>query len=167
MPLATSITFNFRDQKNKKSRAVIRIPSTVTITNAQNFATDAAQLLANASTGQITGAEVTFSLDLSTGLLPAIVSTFASVTEKALFSFRSAVGGLFKRMLIPTLDETDAVSAGTDLVDLTDPEIAAFIAATEDGVTITTGALVVQPKDKYGNDLVSTSVAREIFQSQG
>lgn len=166
MPLATSITFNIRDQKNKSSRSVVRVPSTVSIANGSQFAQDFGQLLANANTGVITGAELTFSLDLSSGGLNAIVSTFASVTEKALFSFRSAVGGLFKRMLVPTLDETTAVIAGTDQIDETDVEIAAFIAANEDGVTIT-GPTVVQPQDRYGNDLVSTSVAREIFQSQG
>ena len=165
MVLAFNIDFTIRDQKGKESSSQIRIPSTLTIAQYVEFGQAAMQVIANATTGQIVSAGLSVKLDLAGGALGTVVSTFADVAEKALFVVRSAVAGLFARFEIPTLDETNVVVAGTDEIDLAHADITPWIAAIEDGITLTDTS-VLQPTDKYGNDLTEIQTDREIFQAK-
>lgn len=162
MALATSINFTFVDQKNKSKSTKVRIPSTVSIANGTAFAQDIAQLMANCSNARLDFVELTFHLDIANVSLNSIASAFSSVGEKALFAFRSAVAGLFGKFQIPTFDEAVVMVAGTDQIDITDTDIIAFLTGIEDGIEIT-GAVVVQETNKYGDDLTSNTIAREVF----
>lgn len=165
MVLAFNVNYTIRDQKGKESSSSIRIPSTLSIAQYAEFGTAAMQVVANISTGQIVNAGLSVSLDLAPGSLSTIVSTFADVAEKALFVVQGAIAGLFARFEIPTLDETNVVIAGTDQIDLAHADIAPWVAAIEDGITLTDTS-VMQPTDKYGNDLTAIQTDREIFQSK-
>lgn len=163
MVLAFSLDFTIRDQKGKESSSSIKIPATLSIAQYVEFGTDALQIIVNNTSGQVVNAGISAKLDLTAGSLNTVVSTLADVAEKAFFSFRSTVGGLFARFKIPTMSEASMVVAGTDQLDPTDTALAAFIAAVEDGITLT-DTTVVQPTDKYGNDLEALNLGREIFQ---
>lgn len=161
MALAFTANFTFRDDKGKSSSTKIRIPTSFTVAQAVEFAQDAAGLLAVASNGVIT--DVSLSVDVSAfGLgLKTVAGITADFFQKALFTMRSAVNGLFSKINVPTFNE-DLVLAGTDQIDQADTDIAAFITALEDGIDDGLGTFI-QPIDLRGNAITEVSAAREVF----
>lgn len=160
MALAVSVRFSFVDAKGKTSFTKVSVPTGFSIADYVEFAQDMSQLLANITEGQLTGASVTFGLDLSGLGLKAVASGLADAGQKAFFIFRSAVTGFRKRLSIPTLSELKVV-AGSDDIDQADVDVAAFITAMEDGVVVTLGTIA--PTDSRAQDLVAVSSAKETF----
>lgn len=161
MALALTANFTFRDDKGKTSSTKIRIPTSVTIAQALEFTQDAAALIAIASNAVITDASI--SVDISTFALgfKTVIGITADFFQKALFTLRTSVNGLFSKISVPTFNE-DLVVAGTDQVDLTDPDVAAFVTALEDGIDDGLGGFI-QPIDRRGNGIAEVSAAREVF----
>lgn len=162
MALAFTINFTVRDQKGKSSPCKLRVPTSVSIPNLITFSQSAMQLVANANKGTITNCGISVNLDLSGAGLNTVISAFADVGEKALFTFKTAISGLFAKFKLPTFSENANVIAGTDQIDTTATAVAAFIAGCEDGIDIG-GGTFIQPQDKYGNDVTQAQVTREIF----
>jgi hypothetical protein len=165
MAFAVTIQIDFKDAKNKSSNTRIRVPTGFSIAQYTEFAQDVVQLVANISTARIVGASVNFALDLSTAVLTNTVSALADVATKAFIKVNSAVAGFFGKFEIPTFDEDNLVVVGTDQIDTADTNVAAFITGLEEGYDLTTGG-VMAPVDKYGNDLTTTTIARELFQKR-
>lgn len=160
MALAVSIRIDFTDSKGKSSFTKVRVPNGFSISDYLEFAEAISQLMTNMSVAQVTSASVSVALDLSGATIRAVATNVADVAQKAFFQFSSALAGFRKRMRIPTLDETK-VPVGTSSIDQADVDVAAFITAMEDGIVTTGGT--IDPVDARGNDLVSVSIAEEVF----
>lgn len=163
MALAVSIRFDFVDDKGKTSFTKVYVPNGYTISQYAEFAAGFAQLLANASQAVVTRASVVFSLSLSGATIKAAANFAADVAQKAFFQFRTAVTGFFARMKIPALKET-LVNVGSDSIDTDNVSVAAFITAMENGIV--SSGVTIQPVDDRGNDIVDTTIAREVFRKK-
>jgi len=161
MALATSIRFDFVDDKSKTSFTKVRVPSNIGLSDVIEFAQDMAQLLVDMTQGVLTGASITIDVDLSgVAGLKAAAGAISDVFTKGFVQFGSSVSGFFKRMAIPTFDET-LVPVGGDAVDTANVDVAAFVASMESGLTVTSGTLA--PVDKDGNDLTGVDYFRKTF----
>lgn len=160
MALAITCRFDTIDNKGKTSFTKVRIPTGFALADMLDFAVQMAQLLANILTTQITRAGICVSLDLSTSTIKANPLSGADAAQKGFFGFATGVTGFRTRMRLPAFNET-LVNAGSDTIDQSDTDVAAFITAMEDGIVVTGGT--VSPTDNRENDIVSTDYAREIF----
>lgn len=160
MALAVNLRFDFVDDKNGKSHTNVKVPTGFTIANYLEFGQGMAQLLSNLSAAQITRASVTFAIDLSTAVIKAVASGLSDVAQKAFFMFRSAVAGFYNRLKLPAFSESKIIS-GSDSVDTSDPDVSAFIAAMENGLSVTGGTIA--PSDDRENDLAALHIAKEQF----
>lgn len=160
MALAVAVRFDFIDEKGKTSFTKIRVPTTLSVGQVTQFAVAMAQLISNISQCQITNVSTTFAIDLSGLSLKAAASAVADVAQKGYFAFASSVTGFFKRLRIPTFDE-NKINAGSDTIDTLDVDVAAFVAAMEDGVAVTGGT--IQPSTERMQELSALSEAREVF----
>lgn len=163
MALAVSVRFDFVDDKGKTSFTKVFVPTGFSIAQYVEFAQGMGQLLANASICRLTRASVVFGLNLSTATIKIAALTVSDVAQKAFFQFRTAVSGFFARMKIPALKET-LVNPGSDSIDQSNASVAAFITAMENGIVVT-GA-TISPVDDRGNDIVDTTIAREVFRKK-
>jgi hypothetical protein len=160
MALAVTINVQCVDSKNKASSTRIRVPTGFSIPQYIEAAQAILQLVANLQVGMITGATLTFSIDLSGLSLKTVANVLADVSQKGYFSFTSAVTGFFKRFAIPTFSE-DLVAVGSDAIDTTDTDVAAFVAAMENGIVVTGGT--ISPTTERAHYLVALIDAREVF----
>lgn len=160
MALAIAVRFDFQDEKGKTSFTKIRVPTTLSIGQVTQFAVAIAQLISNISQCQITNVSTTFAIDLSSLTLKAGATALADIAQKGYFAFSSTITGFFKRLRIPTFDETK-VNAGSDTIDTVDADVAAFVAAMEDGIAVTGGT--IQPCTERMQELSALSEAREVF----
>lgn len=160
MPLAVSCRFEFVDGKGKTSFTKVRVPNGFAIADYRTFAQSMGQFLANVSNAKLTRASICVGLDLSSATIKVAVSGFADIAQKAYFGFTSAVSGLFARLKIPAISET-IVAPGSDQIDQSNPDVAAFITAYETGIVTTGGT--IQPSDDRENDIVGVNFARELF----
>jgi hypothetical protein len=164
MAFAVTIRFGILDNKGKTSFTKVRIPTGFSITDMVEFAQSAAQLIADLSGGQVTSAGVCAGLDLSSATIkPVVISQAADTLKKGFFQFKAALDARFKmRMKIPAFSETKIV-AGSDQIDQTDTDVAAFITAMEDGIAVTSAT--IQPTTNRANDLDTIDFARELFRA--
>ncbi|MCZ7545743.1 MAG: hypothetical protein M5R40_20485 [Anaerolineae bacterium] len=128
------------------------------------FAEQLALLIDPLVVGALTRIGVTRDVDLPGGLA-ASASANADVEEGARFQFRTE-NGFFSGLRLPTFDESK-IAAGTRGVDLADGDVAAFVAAMEDGLDLSGvgGTGTVQPCDARDEDLLALEFAREQFLS--
>jgi hypothetical protein len=160
MALAVAVRFDFIDNKGKTSFTKIRVPNGFSIPQYTEFGLAMGQLVSNVSACRITSSSVTFSLSLSGLALKVVANVLADTAQKGYFAFLSAVNGFFKRVRIPTFDETKTNEA-SDTIDTLDADVAAFVAAMENGIVVTGGT--IQPSTERMQDLVSLSDTREVF----
>jgi len=163
MPLAVSLRFDFVDVKNKKSFTKIRVPNGFTLSQYVEAAQAFAQILTNLSNGSVTNASVTFGLDLAGLGLSTVASGLADVYQKARFQFSTVASGFRAFFRIPTFSETKVVY-GSDAIDDSDIDVAAFITAMENGVVVTGGT--ISPCDMRENDIAALQFAREIHRKK-
>lgn len=160
MALAVTVNIQVQDSKGKTSGTKIRVPTGFSIAQYIEFAQAIMQLIANMQVGVITGGSISFGLDLSGLGLKTVANVLADTAQKGYFSFASAVTGFFKKLRIPTFRE-DLVSVGSDAIDTTSTEVAAFVAAMENGIVVTGGT--ISPCTERVQDLVALTDAREVF----
>lgn len=133
MALAVSIRFDFIDAKGKNSFTKIHVPTGFSIAQYTEFAQAAAQLLANASAGQITRASICFNVSLAGLGLKTVATSISSVARKLALRFRTDVTGFFAKTTIPGVIESQILD-GSDEADQADAAIAAVISMFEDGI---------------------------------
>jgi len=159
MALAVTVRFDLVDDKDKTSFTKIRVPVTFSLAQYAEFGTAAAQLIANISICKITGGSLTFAIDLSGLGLRTVASIASDIAEKAAFIFGTAVTGFAAKLRLPTFNE-NLVPPGSDAIDLVDADVAAFVAAMEDGIVVTGDT--IQPTDDRVNDITGVTQAREV-----
>lgn len=155
--MAVFLFYTVQDGKGQKSTT--RIPfddATDLLENATAVATAFAGVINPLLNGGLASAGVTAEIDLSAGWGPTALLV-SDVQEKAEFAWRT-VGGFIKRMNLPTFIE-DFFNVGASTVDLSDPDVVAFVNAMEDGLTV--GGTLYQPTDDREEDLVSLEYATE------
>lgn len=162
MALAVTCNFTIVDDKGKSSITKIRVPSLgFAISDYIEFAQEAAQLIAIASNGVITDCSISLALNVSFAGLKNVAGILSDTAQKALFIARSTFTGLFSRFNFPTFNE-DKVLDGSDVLDVSDTDVADMITAIEDGIDVGLGVFV-QPVGLRGDALVEVSQTREIF----
>lgn len=164
MALAPKVIITVRDNKGKISTTEVKIPTGLTLANMIEFAQDLITLFDAITSGVIIGVSIGISVDTSGLGLTAVAGSTADVEEKGVFQFVTS-GGFYTTVNVPCIADSDVVS-GSDAIDQSDPDIAAFIAAMTGGLTLT-DLSVVQPCDSREDDIVSLAFARERFVSSG
>lgn len=159
MALAVGVTFTIVDNANKPSTTTIYVPSTFSIAQYIEFGTAMAQLIADLSDGRLEGISISIPLSLAGATIRAVAGVAADIAEKVKFSAGSAINGLKAFFNIPTYDEAHNLPS-SDVVDLADTEVAAFVALIEGG----SGA---SPCDLRGNSLTEVFWGDEKFVSFG
>lgn len=161
--LALRLVYTIRDAKGKEATTEIKIPLSISLANAINFAGAMAILIDNLTKGQIVNISIIASVDLGSlvGLRTAPLAD-SDVEEKGAFGFVTDAG-FPTSVNLPTFDET-YLMAGTDVVDLTDADVIDFTEAMLLGIT---AGVLVQPCDAHGDDIDLFSYGYERFRSSG
>lgn len=157
---AVAINFTFKDAKGKSRITKVHVPTGFSIAQYTQFANSLAQVIANMSEGAITEISIGVPLDISAASIKGVALGIADVAKKAFFGALSSVSGLFAKYIIPTYDESHSVPNSDD-IDVSDPDVAAYIAFIESGGTYS--GIPVHAEDKYGNDIDEVNIAREQF----
>jgi len=160
MPLAVTTRYDFIDAKGKTSFTKIRVPTGFSIGQYIEFILAMCQLIITNIGARITGASITFSISLAGLSLKTVAGALSDIAQKGYFAFTTTTNGFFKRLRIPTFDEAN-INADSDTISEVDVNVAAFIAAMENGIVVTGGT--VQPTDERLHDIQSLSDAREVF----
>ncbi len=165
MPAALGLTFTFADRKGKNSTTIINIPSNTAMPDAIIFGQQMALLIDPLITGTIQRVGVALTVDISGLGLNTVAADAADVEEGGFFQFLTN-GGFRTSNRIPTFDEAKVTVGGTD-INQVDTDVAAFLTAMESGLDLVPsgGSGVVSPTDGRDDDITSTEVAREAFQS--
>jgi len=137
------------DAKGDKSTVAIPIPAPTALSDIPEAVQDMTALLVPMVTGGIVGAGMRVEVDV-TGVSTAVAGAVADVQEKARFVFRGA-NMFLKSLSIPTFPEALFV-AGSNEVDITDTDVAAFVTAMEDGFLLSSTNTIL-PCDGRGDDL--------------
>lgn len=155
--LAVFITLTFEDAKGKTSRTSVKVPVGFSIPEyvdaAQRIATS---LIANTE-ALLTDVTVCLGLNITTSQAAA---AGADVQEKAQFVFDTA-NSMTHVVYWPTLDES-VVLANSDALDEANVDVAAFIDAMVNGITLV-DTTNVQPVNARDDDITSLTYAREYF----
>jgi hypothetical protein len=155
-----SVLYTIKDAKNADSSTEIAVPDTFSLLQITGFATQMAALINATIKGQITRIGIVLSVTLPAGLRTE-PDADSDVEEGARFQFNS-VGGFKTGFRLATFDEA-FIPSNTRSVDTTATEVAALIAAMNNGLVVS-GATVI-PCDKRGADVIGLSAAKEQFQS--
>lgn len=159
MALAFSLILNFEDETKKKSSTKLRLPTTFSISQYTEFAVAAAQLYADASQCRITNVSLTVDFDFSALGLDGVALIAANVGKKAKFLWETVTAGLAARFAVPTVDES-IFPADTDDMDQSDPIVAPFISAIENGIAVTAGTITFA--NNRAVDILSLNAGYEI-----
>jgi len=163
MVLAVQIRLDFQDDKGKISNTSISVPTGFSIAQYSEFALGMAQVIATLSNARITRVSFVVGLDLSGATIKAVASGLSDIAQKALIGFGTVVAGFRTKVKLPALSEVK-VNVGSDTLNQADADVAAFIAAMENGITVTGGT--ISPCDMRENDIDSTNYARELFRKK-
>lgn len=150
-----SIFFTIVDAKGDTSTVTIPFPTASPLAAITAAVPAVAALINPLVTGGLRTAGFSVEIDVPTWGPGAIIPS--DVQEKAEFVFRG-VNGFPKRLNLPTFDEAFFTALSKD-VDLSDPDVTAFVDFMTDGITA--GGSLVQPTDIRGDDLVTLEKATE------
>lgn len=160
MGLAISMRFDFVDDKGDNSFTKIRVPTGFAIADYIEFGQAVAAQFVLVGKARITRASIVVNVSLGGLGLKTVASSVSSVAKKLYLQFSTAVTGFLGKTLIPALSE-DLVTAGSDDVDQTDPDVAALVTGYEDGIVVTAGTM--QFTNGRGHDMVALQVGKEQF----
>lgn len=162
MPVPNEVNLAIRDRAGKSASASFFVG--VGFSVAQY--TEMAEILANAVDaiigGVIEGCTLRLPADVS-ALINNTVGATSDVGDVGQFQFRSTENRPV-RINVPGLLET-LVADNSDALDQADPDVAAFIAAMEDGLVTIGGTM--QPCNKGEDDITTTEFSRERFRNRG
>lgn len=154
--MAISVVFTISDAKGDQSTFSIPIPSSVLIDDIADFAQALADLIEPLCNGALRDLHFTIPVPFTPWAAAASIS---DIQEKARFAFRT-VNGFLKHVSIPTAVES-IFAAGSRDVDLADTDVAAFVTAMVDGITVNTHD--VEPCDVRDEDLTELESATEAW----
>lgn len=159
---APQIIYTVIDDSGDRATTAINVPTGFSLSQFGEFATAMATFLDAILGGKVESAEIAFSVDLS-GLTSNTALSTSDVEDIGAFAFETA-GGFPVKMNIPGIDEL-LVLSGSDDLDQADADIAAYIAAMENGIAVT--AATISPTDVAEDDITVTVHARERFRASG
>lgn len=161
--MTTEIVFTVRDASGDEATTGVKVSGTPTIVQLNAFSSAWATALNNIIAGKVMGAIARQTVSL-VSLAGNILSNNADVEHTGKFVFLTGNGN---RVLcnLPALSEVAIGATASDELNQAQTDVAAFIAAMEDGVNVT-GALI-EPCDEGEDDIVSTVFAREAFRNSG
>lgn len=155
--MAISIAFTISDAKGDQSTFSIPIPNATDPTDMIEFAQEAAQLLEPLINGTLRDVHIVMPVNFTPWSVPSALS---DLQEKARFVFRT-VGGFVKHLSLPAVVES-IFSPGSKNVDLSNPDVAAFVTAMTDGITLTS-TNTVEPVDVRNEDITELEAATEAW----
>lgn len=162
MPIEVITTIE--DRSGDKATTSVWVLDASTLANLNTFAPAWATAINNIIYGKI--------LSIVARIIPTIVGLSnntlletADVEHKGKFVFRTNVTQTKVEVNIPCLDEAAVSAYGSDELDQTNPEVAAFIAAMETGIAVTGGT--ISPCDVGEISISEIYYAREAFANSG
>lgn len=150
--MSIGVTFTICDAKGAQSSTTVHLPAGTSIADIIGFGQEVAALLDAIVGGQICGIGASIGITLPGGLKGAAVAG-TDREEGALFIFRDAANTFKASQRLPTFYEA-AVYPGTTEVDVTGPDVAAWVDMMINGVDTTPsgGTGVIVPVDyREGN----------------
>lgn len=165
MAKATQLIYTVKDDKGKLATTAIKVPNGLTIANLIEFGQLSAALVDEITSGQIVNVSIAFTVDISGAGLKVAPNVLADVEEKGTFQYLSS-SGFRTTVRVPCLPDLKVV-AGSDAIDLADPDVAAFNAMMLTGLALPVSAITVHPSDIREDDIVSLDWARERFRASG
>lgn len=159
--MAIEAFYIVRDAKGKRSRVTINLPNATTLAQAEGFVTATVELLDAIIYGKIESAGVQFDVTTWSGVPKLIANSLADVEDVATMIFNAGANGIWRaarQLRIPTYNETFTQS-GSSLLDLTDPDVDAFVDMMVTGVDV--AAVMIQPTDYRAEDIHSLDAAFE------
>jgi len=155
MATVWTLDWTIRDRQNAPSHHVLYLPGNATVAQITAVFDTLTPLLDDMIDGAISAMSATFNY-VNEGLgLKASALDNADRSEGGLFVFRTSEAN-YTRARVPTFKEGQIV-VGTELVDLTNPEVSAWLTVVFAGV----GGIA--PCDSRGEDIVETWSATEDF----
>ena len=162
---AVKLIYTVEDYKGKQATCVVHLPADLTIIDYVEFAEEMGDLIDALITGSIVNVGIAFTVDFAGFGWDSTPSAVADVEEKGYFQFRTD-GAFFTGIKLPTWSDF-AVLAGSDLIDQADSDVAAFVTAMEDGITLPIATTLVTPTDSREDEVDGLVFAREVFRASG
>lgn len=151
------------DSDGDTATTLVRINDDATIAGMQGFAEAFYAAMGVLMHGAIIAANAVLRPSTS-GLTSNTALAGSDIHRQGKFEFITAEGNRVK-MNLPALAESVGQGAGQDSLDMSDTEVAAFLSAMENGITVS--GQLVRPCDIAGDSLVDTLFAREAFKNSG
>jgi len=152
-----SLIYSFLDDKNKISTTEINVPTTFNLSQYTEFGAAMATILQNLAQGKLVSADLCLQADIS-GLTSNAATVGSTVDLVGAFQFGTDLNNKVA-VTIPCLSELFMTVSGSDDLDQTQADVAAFLFAMTDGI-VTTGGTIL-PCDKAEEDITSIDFARE------
>ena len=158
--MAINVSFTVQDGKGEKSPITIQLPTSTAPADAIAFAQTMWPLVNALVTGGNVVGRVGFEVS---GLTSGNPVGSSDVQEIGRFIFNT-VNGFTKSLGLPTFLES-LILPGTDQIDTTDVDVAAFVTGMVSGVDTTAngGSGVISPADYRDEDLTSLTGAIEAW----
>jgi len=159
---APQVIYTVIDDSGDRATTTVNLPTGFSLSQFGEFGSAMATLVDAMLGGKVESAEICFPVDVS-GLTSNTALSTSDVEEIGAFQFRT-VDNFPVRVNVPCIDEL-LVASGSDDLNQGDADIAAFIAAMENGIVTTGGT--ISPTDVGEDDIVNTDFARERTRATG
>jgi len=158
-----SIIYTVVDESGDEGTTEVNVPDSFSLAQFTEFGAAMATLLDAILAGRVTGADLCFNADIS-GLTNNAPAEFSDVEQVGEFVFVTA--DQTKVICnIPALDENTVTIVGSDDIDQSQADVAAFITAMITGIAVTGGTIA--PSDIGESDITTLRTARERHRSSG
>ena len=160
MALAYDIILTYSDEGGDTATTTVSVPTGFTISDYLAFANDVVVALNPITSGGLRAVTLAIKADISafTGLISTVPNTLSDIEEKGIWQFLTDLG-TFKKMSIPTIDET-FVTAGGD-VDTGATEVVTF------NTLMTGGNGTIVPTDSREEPISGVGSAYQYFRKSG
>lgn len=162
MAVPNEVTVTIRDASGDKAQASFFVQGGFTLSQYNEMSADLANALDAVIGGVIDQMSLRLPVDL-TALTGNTVGATSDVGDVGQFQFRSTENRPVK-INIPGILEA-VVASGSDDINQADTDVAAFLAAMEDGISTLAG--LIQPCNIGEDDIEVTEFARERFRNRG
>lgn len=162
MVKAVEVIPSWRDQAGKTATNTLYVPNGLTLAQYHEGLEASAVLLDEVSGAVMEGMTFCVEVDIS-GLTGNVVVTTADVEDIGAFQFRTADNRPVN-VNVPGIIDTLA-PLGSDNLDQSDTDVAAFISMFEDGLAVTGGTIT--PTDVDSDDITAVVFAREEVRNSG
>lgn len=154
MAVAFALVYEVQDESGDRSTTTVHLPTAFTIAQFREFGRALAGFVDDLSLGLIVGAGITVEIDIS-ALTGNVVGLGADIYEVGAFQFVTAEGRPVE-INIPGI--LPGVVTSGDEIDQGDADVAAFIAAIENGLAVTGGT--ASPSDVDEGDITDVVYSR-------